>query len=556
MNHSQKPLIPIVIVALAVIAAALSSWGIKQSSTPMVTDDRTESTAPVIVECDLLIRNARIADGTGAALIRGNIAVKDKHVIAVGNVTGKAATELDAQGRVVAPGFIDVHTHSEDIGNKPAAENFLRMGVTTIVTGNCGGSRVDVAKFFEELEQKGVTLNVATLIGHNSVRREAMGGSFLRAPSPEQLERMKEMVDTAMKDGAVGLSTGLIYTPGTFAKTDEIVALAKVASAHGGIYASHIRSETVGIYGAIDELLTVAREAKIRAEMSHIKLSGPTAWGRTADVLSLLDEARADGLEVTHDQYAYTASSTGLVQLIPDKALDGGRDAFLARLADPKQKADILEEMKEGRERQGRTDYSYAVIARFKPDPSLNGKNIAQAAKIKRGSDSLDDQIELLFEIERQGGGSAVFHGMSEEDVQGFLRHPDTMIASDGGPRKLGEDVPHPRSYGNNARVLGRYVRELKVLSLPEAIRRMTSLPAEAFRLTERGVIKPGAWADMVIFDRDKVNDVATFDDPHHYSVGFSDVIVNGTPVIRDGKLTKERPGGPLRFQPAVTAAQ
>jgi N-acyl-D-amino-acid deacylase len=262
------------------------------------------------------------------------------------------------------------------------------------------------------------------------------------------------------------------------------------------------------------------------------------------------------GIEVTHDQYAYTASSTGLVQLIPDKALDGGRGAFLARLADPAQKAAIVEEMKQSRERQGRTDYSYAVIARFKPDPALNGLSIADAAKVKRGSASLDDQIELLFDIERQGGGSAVFHGMDEEDVQAFMKHPCTMIASDGGPRRLGEDVPHPRSYGNNARVLGRYVRELKVLTLPEAVRRMTSLPAQTFRLADRGVLRPGAWADIVIFDPDKVGDVATFDDPHHYSVGFSDVIVNGTPVIRDGAVTEARPGGPLRMSSVAMPAQ
>jgi N-acyl-D-amino-acid deacylase len=309
-----------------------------------------------------------------------------------------------------------------------------------------------------------------------------------------------------------------------------------------------MRAETVKIFDAIEELLTVAREAKIRAELSHIKLSGPTAWGKTAEVIALLDKARAEGLQVTHDQYAYTASSTGLVQLIPDKALDGGHDALLARLADPSEKAKIIEEMKETRERQGRADYSYAVIAKFNADPSLNGLNIPQAAKLKRGSDSLEDQIEMLFDIERQGGGKGVYHGMAEEDVQAFLKHPLTMIASDGGPRTLGEDVPHPRSYGNNARVLGRYVRELHVLTLVEAVRRMTSLPAETFRLGDRGVIKAGAWADLVIFDPEKVADVATFEDPHHYSVGFSDVIVNGTPVIRDGKITEARPGGPLRM--------
>lgn len=514
-------------------------------------------TAPAVMaaDFDLLITNARIADGSGAPLTTGSIGIKERRIVAVGKVAGSSGVTMDAGGRVVAPGFIDVHTHSEDILQKPLAENFLRMGVTTIVTGNCGSSHVDVAAFFRELEQVGVTLNVATLIGHNSIRREAMGGSFLRAPTAEQMVRMKGFVDTAMKDGAVGLSTGLIYVPGTYAKTEEIIELAKVAAAHDGIYASHMRAETVKIFGAIEELVRVTREAKIRTELSHIKLSGPTAWGKTAEVLALLDKARAEGLAITQDQYAYTASSTGLVQLIPDKALDGGRDAFLARLADPIRKADILEEMRKSRERQGRRDYSYAVISRFQPDPTLNGKTVPQAAKLKRGNDTLEDQIEFIFDIERQGGGSGVFHGMNEDDVQAFLRHPLTMVASDGGPQNPGEDVPHPRSYGNNARVLSRYVRELKVLTLPEAVRRMTSLPAETFRLRDRGVIRPGAWADIVIFDPDKVGDVATFGDPHHYAAGFSDVIVNGAPVILRGVLTGARPGGPLRMNGAAAAA-
>ena len=498
---------------------------------------------------DLLIRNARIADGTGAPLVTGSIAVKDLRIVAVGAVVGSATAELDAQGLVAAPGFVDVHTHSEDILQKPVAENFLRMGVTTIVTGNCGGSRVDVAAFFQELEQTGVTLNVATLIGHNSVRREAMGGSFLRAPTPEQLERMRALVDQAMKDGAVGLSTGLIYVPGSFAKTDEIVALAKVAASHGGIYASHMRAETVKIFDAIAELLHIAREAGIRTELSHIKLSGPTAWGKTAEVLALLDKARAGGLQVTHDQYAYTASSTSLVQLIPDKALDGGREAFLARLDEPSQKAVILDEMKAIRERQGRKDYGYAVIARFKPDPTLNGLTLPQAAKLRRGSDSLDDQIELLFDIERQGGGSAVYHNMNEDDVQVFMRHPMTMIASDGGLRTRGEDIPHPRSYGNNARVLGRYVRELKLLTLEDAVRRMTSLPARTFQLKDRGVLRPGAFADIVIFDPAKVRDPSPFEDPHHFAEGFTEVVVNGGVVLRDGAMTGARSGAPVRLR-------
>src|SRR3954463_4075894 len=281
-------------------------------------------------EYDLLIQNARIADGTGAPLVTGSIAVKAGRIVAVGEVAGSAAVTIDAEGRVAAPGFIDVHTHSERIPKLPAAENFVRMGVTTIVTGNCGGSRTDVARFFEEVSASHCAINVATLIGHGSVRREAMGGSFNRAPTAAELAKMEELVDQGMREGAVGLSTGLIYLPGAFAKTDEIVALAKVAAAHDGIYASHMRAESVRIFSALEELLQVARDAKIRAEVSHLKLSGPTAWGKADEVLAVLDRARDEGLRITHDAYAYTASSTGLAQLIPDKAREGSHADYLA----------------------------------------------------------------------------------------------------------------------------------------------------------------------------------------------------------------------------------
>jgi N-acyl-D-amino-acid deacylase len=498
-------------------------------------------------ELDVLIKNARIVDGTGSAARAGSVGIKAGRIVAVGEVSGTATTVINAGGKVVAPGFIDVHTHSEKISEVPAAENFLRMGVTTIITGNCGNSRTDVAAFFDEIRQAGMTLNVATLIGHGSVREEGMGGRFIRAPSTEQMTRMKQLVDQAMKDGAVGMSTGLIYVPGSFAKTDEIVELAKVVAAHGGVYASHMRYETVRIFEALDEFTRIAREAKVRAELSHIKLSGPTAWGRAGEVLTYLDKARAEGLEITHDLYGYTASSTGLRQMIPDSALEGTREDYMARLADPESKAKIIQGMKEILQRSGRKDYSYAVVARFVADPTLNGLSIPEAAKKVRGSDSLEEQIELLLDIESRGGGSGIFHGMNEDDLTTFLKHPLTMIASDGGPRKLGEDIPHPRSYGNNARILGRYVRERKVLSLEEAIRRMTSLPAQTFGLKDRGQLMPGTYADIVLFDPAKITDPSTFDDPHHYAQGFSDVLVNGVPVIDDGHLTEARPGGPLR---------
>jgi N-acyl-D-amino-acid deacylase len=498
-------------------------------------------------ELDVLIKKARIVDGTGSAARAGSVGIKAGRIVAVGEVSGTATTVIDAGGKVVAPGFIDVHTHSEKISEVPAAENFLRMGVTTIITGNCGNSRTDVAAFFDEIRQAGMTLNVATLIGHGSVREQGMGGKFIRAPSDEQLAAMKQIVGQAMKDGAVGMSTGLIYVPGSFAKTEEIIALAKVVASHGGVYASHIRHETVRIFEALDEFTRIAREAKVRAELSHIKLSGPTAWGKAGQVLTYLDKARAEGLEITHDLYGYTASSTGLRQMIPDSALEGTREDYMTRLADPESKAKIIRGMKEILQRSGRKDYSYAVVARFVADPTLNGLSIPEAAKKVRGSDSLEEQIELLLDIESRGGGSGIFHGMNEDDLTTFLKHPLTMIASDGGPRKLGEDIPHPRSYGNNARILARYVREQKVLSLEEVIRRMTSLPAQTFGLKQTGTLQVGSRADIVVFDLEKISDPSAFNDPHHYAEGFTDVLVNGVPVIRDGHLTEARPGGPLR---------
>lgn len=503
----------------------------------------------VAQDFDLVIRNGRVLDGTGQPAVAADVAVRNGRIAEIGKIAGKGRTEIDAAGRAVAPGFIDVHTHSEDIDELPVGENFIRMGVTTIVSGNCGGSKVNVAEYFATLTRARIALNVATLVGQGTVRGEVMGGSFMRPATAEELEKMRGLVTQAMKDGAVGLSTGLIYLPGTFTKTEEIIELAKVASAHGGIYASHMRHENTQIFSALDELIRIAREAKIRAEVSHIKLSGPNAWGRTSEVIALLEKARAEGLDITEDQYVYTASSTGIATLVPDDAREGGNAEFKARLADPAQKEKIVNDMKRTLKNSGRADYTYAVIANYRTNPKLNGKNIVQAAKLARGSDTLDDQIELILEIATHGGAQGVFHGINEDDLQKFLKLPRTMIASDSGPRRFGDGVPHPRGYGNNARVLGRYVRELKVLTLEEAVRKMTSLPAQTFRLKNRGELKPGFIADIVVFDPEKVSDPSKFDDPHHYATGFNDVIVNGVPVIRDTKLTDARPGRPVRLQ-------
>jgi N-acyl-D-amino-acid deacylase len=499
----------------------------------------------VAADYDLLLRGGRVVDGTGNPASFADVAVKDGRIVGVGKIDGTAKREVDAAGRIVCPGFIDVHTHAEEIDELPLAENFVRMGVTTIVLGNCGSSKLDVGNFFKRLEATNISVNVATLVGHGSVRSRVMGGSFMRPPTEEELGKMKELVREAMKDGAVGLSTGLIYLPGTFAKTEEIIELAKVAAEHDGIYASHMRSESDEIFDALNELFRIAREAKIRAEISHIKLSGKQSWGEHEKVIEAIERARAEGLDITQDQYAYTASSTGISQLIPEHAREGGK--FKERIADPAQKAKIIAEMKEKLSKGKRADYSYAMIADYKENRSLNGLNIVEATRKVRGSDSIDEQIELILEIQKNGGASGVFHGINEDDLRAFLRHPNTLIACDSGVRKWQEGVPHPRGYGNNARVLGRYVRELKVLRLEEAIRRMTSLPASTFRLRERGSVREGDWADIIVFDADKVRDNATFKEPHQYATGFDHVFVNGVEVVANDGHTGARLGRVLR---------
>jgi len=401
--------------------------------------------------------------------------------------------------------------------------------------------------FFRKIQQTNTAINVATLIGHNTVRTKAMGGSFNRAPTDEQLAQMKSLVEQAMKDGATGLSTGLIYLPGTFAKTDEIIALTRVVAGYGGIYVSHIRTESTGIYEALDELFRIARETGIRAHISHIKVTGKSMWGQAPKVLGAIERARAEGLDITQDQYAYPASSTGISRLIPESAREGDSRKFAERLADPQQKKQIVTEMKKSLKRQGFKNYSYVMIASYAHVPSLNGMNVIEATRKTRGKDSLGEQIEMILDIHKNGGASAVFHGMNEDDVQKFLVHPNTMVASDSRVMDFQKGVPHPRGYGNNARVLGRYVRELKLLRIEDAIRRMTTLPAATFRMKDRGQLREGAHADIVIFDPAAVQDHATFPDPHHYATGFKRVFVNGIAVVEDDKHTGARPGQPVR---------
>lgn len=496
---------------------------------------------------DLLIANARVVDGSGNPWFRADVGIKGGRIARIGRIApAEAQKTIDANGQIVAPGFIDVHTHVESIYSLPAAENFVRMGVTTLVTGNCGGSTTDVGQFLGQIKEQPLAVNLATLIAHGSVRRQAMGSDD-RSPTPDEMRKMEALVEQGMKDGAVGLSTGLIYVPGTYAKTDEITNLARVAARYGGLYATHMRSEGENVADAIRESIQIGEQAGLPVEISHFKISSKKMWGQTPMTIGLVREARARGLAVTVDQYAYTASSTSLDSRMPSWLRAGGFEEGKKRLTDRATRERVIKEMKEGLKRSGFKDYSYAMVASYQPDQTFNGKSIAEITKQVRGKKDVTSQIEQILAMYEAGGAGMVYHGMNEDDVQRIMREPFTMIASDSGVRQVDESVPHPRGYGNNARVLGRYVRDLQLITLEDAIRKMTSLPAQTFGFRDRGMVREGLAADLVIFDEKTIGDRATFDKPHQFPVGISYVLVNGELVFANEQMSGARPGIALR---------
>jgi N-acyl-D-amino-acid deacylase len=492
---------------------------------------------------DLAITNARIVDGSGNPWFRADLGIKNGRIAYIGRINpADAIKTIDAKDQIVAPGFIDVHTHVESIYEQPAAENFIRMGVTSLVTGNCGTSTTEVAEFLGKAKQQPIAVNLATLIAHGSVRRKVMG-LVDRDPTADELKSMEALVEQGMKDGAVGLSTGLIYVPGIYARTEEIVDLARVVARYGGIYSTHMRNEGDKVVDAIRESIQIGEKAGLPVEISHFKISSKKLWGQSPVTLGLVREARARGLMVTVDQYAYTASSTSLDSRLPGWLRAGGLEEGKKRLIDSATRARVVSEMKEGLKRSGFKDYSYAMVANYGPDKSLNGKSIAEVTKQVRGKQDVTSQIEQIISMYEAGGASMVYHGMNEDDVQRIMREPFTMIASDSGVRQIDESVPHPRGYGNNVRVLGHYVRELQLLSLEDAIRKMTSLPAQTFGFRERGMVREGFAADLVIFDEKTIGDRATFENPHQFPVGISNVLVNGEMVFAAGQMTGAHPG-------------
>ena len=496
---------------------------------------------------DVLIHNGKIIDGTGNSWFYGDVAVKDGKIAAIGKLQHATATRLiDAKGKIVAPGFIDVHAHIEGgVFERPTADNYIYDGVTTVVTGNCGGSANDLKIFFSQLDSMQSSINIASLVGHNTVRRLVMGLNDKLATPAEQA-KMEELVAQAMQDGAVGLSTGLIYLPGMYSNTDEVVGLAKVAAKYNGVYASHIRNEENGVLGAINEAVNIGKQANIPVQISHFKVSGRANWGRSKETLPLIEQARKDGYDVTIDQYPYTASSTNLGIRLPDWALSGGTDSLRIRINDPMLHKKIIVDMLAMQKKYKYKDYSFAYVAMHAADTTLNGKNISEINRLKGRKSKMKEEAETILEMMKAGGAQMVYHSMNEEDIRHFMRYPFNMFGADGGVSN-GKGMPHPRSYGTNARVLGKYVREEKIISLEEAIRRMTSLPAQKFQLKNRGLIKEGMAADIVVFDENEVTDKATFEQPHQFSAGFHYVLVNGQLTIDNGKHTGVKSGSTLK---------
>ena len=495
-------------------------------------------------QADILIKNGRIVDGTGNSWYYGDVVISNGKIIYAGKSKNITAVKIiDAKGLVVTPGFIDVHTHIEGgEAATPTANNFILDGVTSVVTGNCGGSRIDMKKYFSYLDSIKLSINVASLIGHNDVRREVMG-TVNRQATQTELQQMEALVAKAMKDGAVGFSTGLIYIPGTYANTEEVVALAKVAAQYNGLYATHMRDEADSVTEAINEALNIGLQANIPVEISHFKVGGQQNWGRSKQTLQMIKDARARGLEVTIDQYPYTASSTSLSTMIPDEILADGADSISARLQRPDVRNYVMNEMLRKLKKRKLKHFSYAVVASYRGDSTYNGKSIEEINLMKGKKHKARYEAETVIDLMLGGGAGMVFHGMSEDDVKYIMQYPFNMFASDAGIRQYKQGVPHPRGYGTNARVLGKYVREEKIISLEEAIRRMTSLPAQKFQLKDRGLLKEGMAADVLIFDEKEVQDMATFEDPHQYSKGFRYVIVNGKVEVENGTHTGVRNG-------------
>ncbi|MDH3245839.1 MAG: D-aminoacylase [Saprospiraceae bacterium] len=509
-------------------------------------------TALILFQCtpayDIIIRRGDVNDGLGGPSEILDIAIHDQKIVKIApRIKAKADLEINAQGQVVCPGFIDLHAHLEPLALYPDAESHIRQGVTTALGGPDGGSPFPIQTYLDTLSMTGTGLNVGYLIGHNTVRNHVMG-LVNRAPTQVELDSMGVLIGSSIDQGAFGMSTGLKYLPGTFGKTDEIIALARIAAAKGGIYTSHLREEGLGLLHAVEEAILIAEEARIPVVLTHHKVIGQPMWGASEKTLAMVDAARSRGLDVVMDQYPYTASHTGLRVIIPPWALEGPRDQFAIRCEDPL----LRDSIKRGIifniiNDRGGNDLRRIQFAKIDWVPEMTGKTLHDLLEFRGIEPTVENGADMVIEIQLHRGANCIFHVMDDGDVERIMQHPFTMIASDGRLTQYGQGHPHPRAYGTFPRVLGHYVREKRILTLEEAIRKMTSLPAAVLGLTSRGVLSEGNWADITIFDPEVVKDQATFEDPHQYPLGINYVIINGTVAVAEGTFQDVKAGKVLK---------
>ena len=497
---------------------------------------------------DLIIKNGQIYDGSGRDAIQGDLAIRKQHFIKIGTrIKGRSKEVIDAAGKAIAPGFIDLHAHIEPISLYPDAKSHVMQGVTTALGGPDGGSPLPIGAYLDSLMVTGIGMNVGYLIGHNTVRNHVMG-LVNRQPNGEEMQKMKKLISQAMHDGAFGISTGLKYLPGAFATTQEVIELSKIAAAEGGIYTSHLREEGLGLLDGVSEAIRIARETDMTVILTHHKAIGQPMWGASTKTLSMVDDAIAEGLDIRIDQYPYTASHTGISIVIPSWALEGGIQAFSERCQDKllrdSIRSGIIYNLINDR---GGNDLHRMQFSKIDWKPDFLGKTLHDLVVSEGKKPTIENGAEMIIEIQLHRGANCIYHVIDSSDVIRIMQHPMTMIASDGRLTQMGEGHPHPRAYGTFPRVLGHYVRDLKILNLPEAIRKMTGLPAETLGLTDRGIIAEKMWADLVIFDPAKVIDRSTFTNPHQFPDGIDYVIINGVIAVEQGVFKDSRSGKVLR---------
>lgn len=494
---------------------------------------------------DLLIVNGTVIDGTNAPGRTADVGIRGDRVVAVAPSLPRtnAARVLDATGRTVAPGFIDLHAHLEPLLQLPLMESALRQGVTFALGGPDGGSPVPLGAYMDSVRAAKPGINVGYLIGHNDVRRTVLG-MHARAPTAGELARMQQLVAQGMGVGAFGLSTGLLYLPGTYSNVEEVIALAQTAADSGGIYTSHLRKEGIGLLDGVAEALEIGRRARIPVVLTHHKAVGQQMWGKSVQTLAMVDSARRAGTDVMVDQYPYTATHTGIGVLIPSWAMDGGMPAFRNRVENAALRDSVLRGIVFNLlNDRGGGDLSRVQFSRVAWDRTLEGKTLRDWAERRGMAPTAESGAQLVLEAQLKGGGNAIYHVLDEQDVRRIMVHSQTMIASDGRLSQPGDGHPHPRAYGTFPRVLGEYVRAQQLLPLHTAVHKMTQMPATRLGLTDRGVLRAGAIADVVIFDAATVRDQATFTEPHQYPVGIETVVVNGTIAVENGTPTGARAG-------------